>query len=317
MKKFFYFAFAAVVALANVACGDDDNDGGDNKKVTITKAQMADEAATYTVKEGTPVQSDKSTKYIEDFTIMDGGQVEVTLVDPETGETEVVIADVTSERTVDPAGTKYKVSVNKTVAGNITILDPVATSRGGDSFAIIFNLTINGENYVTAEGSPAECFVSALIQTNGGVLNYLCHKFQVKSMLIECEGDVKVYKQITGGNLLDVYNVANENGANLTEEDKDGFNKVVKYVSVGRSGELAIIYADDTCDGGNWDWANSQASKLNLWLKDKGMGNKFIPEDTTVDIDFSGNTCSMTIHANIKGTKNYTAALTLIMDVVK
>ena len=54
-----------------------------------------------------------------------------------------------------------------------------------------------------------------------------------------------------------------------------------------------------------------------MWLKDKGMGNKFIPENTTIDLDFSGNECAMKLHATITGSKNYEASLTLMMEVVK
>ncbi len=56
---------------------------------------------------------------------------------------------------------------------------------------------------------------------------------------------------------------------------------------------------------------------MNLWLKDKGMGNKFIPENTSVDIDFSGKECALKIHAKITGSKNYDASLTLVMMVVE
>ena len=326
MKKFFYFAFAAVVALANVACGDDDDDNGGNngkKPVTITEAPMSDNAFMATLDEGTPVMGEKDDtqlpQRVKAVSVLDGGQLSVTVEElDENGdvvETNVIVTDVEEVEKTDN-GTKFKVNSDK-FKGFVEVMDEVATSRGQMSEGQInINFTINGVTYST-NGTPVQCLMQAALASNGGVLTYVCQKFLVKSMIIECKGDVKVYKTVNGGNLLEVYNIANDKGANLTDEDKKGFNKVVKYVSVSRFGELNIVYADNTCDGGNWDWVKGQTDQMTLWLKDKGMGNKFIPENPKIDLEFSGNTCSMTIHATITGSKNYEASLTLIMDAQK
>ena len=47
------------------------------------------------------------------------------------------------------------------------------------------------------------------------------------------------------------------------------------------------------------------------------MGNKFIPQNAGVDVKFDGNQCALTINADIKGSKNYSAKLTLLMTAVK
>lgn len=309
MKKFFYLALAVMTAMTFTACGSDDDDngkGGNSKQpVTITPASMADQAATFQF--STPLEFEGGK--ITELSILDGGMVSVTLEEKGTGKKKVYTADVTKEGTG-----KYKVN-GKFVKGTFDFA-PVAESRGGEAFQMNLNITINGQTY-SSEGTPVECIVKTAIASMGGTLNYICQKFLVKSMIIECDGDVNVFKTIPNGNLLEVYNEANANGANLSAEDKKGFDKVVKYVAVSRGGEINIIYADETCDGGNWDWLNNQATSFNLWLKDKGMGNKFIPEKTTVDLEFSGNTCAMTIHAKITGSKTYNAALTFVMDVVK
>ena len=313
MKKFFYFAFAAVVALANVACGDDDDNNNSNGKVTISKAKMADLAQTLIIDEGTPINGKiVPSKKITEVSVMDGGQLSVTTEDEETGEVEVFVADIEK---IDENGDETIIKVNgKTLKGEVKLLD-VASSRGG-GLQITMNIKVDGETFAT--GDPVTCAVAVLLQPQGGVLDYLCQKFLVTKMAIELQGDVvQPYKVFNHGKLIEIYNIANKNGANLTEKDKEGFDKVVKYVSVSRYGDILITYDDETCDGGSWNWLNNQADKMNLWLKDKGMGNKFIPEKATVDIEFSGNSCIMTIHAHITGKPEYDASLSFMMDAVK
>lgn len=316
MKKFFYLAIAVMTAMTFTACGSDNDDnkgGGDNKQpVTIGKAQMADIAATYTFGNNgkTPFKPNAELeKGIESLAILDGGQVAVTMVN-DNNEKTVYVADVT-----EVSKGKFKINDSKYLKGDFEVLEVAASRAGG--FGISMNITIDGNAYITTDGTPAECIMKAVLASQGGVLDYVCQKFLVNSMIIECDGDINVYKTIKSGNLLEVYNEANDKGANLTEKDKEGFNKTVKYVTLSRCGEINIVYSDDKSDGGNWNWLNNQADKLQFWLKDKGMGNKFIPENTTIDLEFSGNTCAMTIHADIKGNKNYKAALTLIMTAVK
>ena len=324
MKKFFYLAFAVLAAMTFTACGDDDDDNGNGgkKPVTITKAAGADNAFLAVLDEGSLVQGEKSgskvSKHVKEIGVLDGGEMSVTIEELDANgdvtETEVIVADVEEIDKTDE-GTLIKVKDSK-IKGEVKLMDKPATSRAG-GMQIEMNITIEGVTYST-NGTPAQCALKTVLATNGGVLDYVCQKFQVKKMIIECEGDVKVFKTINSGNLMAIYDavVAEDKNA-LTAEDKDAFNKVVKYVSVSRFGQIDIIYDNGTCDGGDWNWAKNQASQMEMWLKDKGMGNKFIPENPTIDLEFSGNTCMMTINADIKGSKNYTAALTLVMDVVK
>lgn len=338
MKKFFYFAFAAVVALANVACGDDDdNNGGNNgkKPVTLTKAVMADDAATYQVI--TEIEGELNGKKLKELSVNDGGEVSVTVgnktIDPETGaekwtDIEVFVADLDKtkgnngiEETAN--GKKFHFTGSK-LKGDFEVMSEVAGTRG-EGVQIEMNFTINGKTFTT-NGTPAECAIGTILATGGAALDYVCHKFQVKQMIIDLKNKEGVpeskkitacYKEYKTGNLIEIYNTAQDNGANLTAEDKKSFEKVVKYVSVSRNTQIIIEYADGTCDSGNWNWLNAQAQKMEFWLKDKGMGNKFIPENPTVDLEFSGNECSMTIHSDVTGSKEYTASLTFIMSVVQ
>ena len=272
MKKFFYFAFAAVVALANVACGDDDDDNGGskNKPVTITKASMADNAFLAEFDEDMPIKGNLGdienpvSKHVKSIGVLDGGQIDVTIEDDETGETEVVVADVEDVEDTEK-GTKFKVNSDK-FKGFVEVMNEVATSRGVATGEININFTINGVTYST-NGTPVQCLMQAALATNGGVLTYVCQKFLVTKMAIELEGDVvQPYKVFNHGRLIEIYNIANKNGANLTDEDKKGFDKVIKYVSVSQFGELNIIYDDGTSDGGNWDWAKGQTDQMVLWL---------------------------------------------------
>ncbi|MBO4565243.1 MAG: hypothetical protein J5720_07395 [Bacteroidaceae bacterium] len=313
-KKFLYLAMVAFAATAFVACGSDDDDGGNNNNnngkepVTIKPAKMADVAGKYKLQE--PLKSDNSAFELKSVEIMDGGQVSFEMYNPSTSKVEVIVADV------EMKGNTGTIKQNNRVQGTFT-LEPISGTKAIESNHITLNITINGEPYITEEGSPAECVLEAVLDSQGGVLDYVAQKFQVTGMIINLKGDVKAFKEFASANLYEIAQIAQDNGANLTKDELDSFKKVISFVSVSRYGTIDIVYSDGKCDSGSWNWLNNQADKMNLWLKDKGMGNKFIPENTTIDLDFSGNQCAMKLHAEIKGSKNYTADLTLVMTAVQ
>lgn len=313
-KKFLYLAMVAFAATAFIACGSDDDDSGggsnDNgkKPVTIQPAKMANVAGKYDLKE--PVKSDNSDFELKSVEIMDGGQVSFEMLNPSTNKVEVIVADV------EMKGNTGTIKGSSRVQGTFT-LEPLPGTKAIESNRITLNITINGEPYITEEGSPAECVLKSVLDSQGGVLDYVAQKFQVNGMIIDLKGDVKAFKELSSANLAEIAKIAQDNGANLTQSEMDSFNKVISFVSVSRYGTIDIVYSDGKCDSGSWNWLNNQADKMNLWLKDKGMGNKFIPENTTIDLEFSGNQCAMKLHAEITGSKNYTASLTLIMTAVQ
>ena len=313
-KKFLYLAMVAFAATAFIACGSDDDDSGggsnDNgkKPVTIQPAKMANVAGKYDLKE--PVKSDNSDFELKSVEIMDGGQVSFERRNPSTNKVEVIVADV------EMKGNTGTIKGSSRVQGTFT-LEPLPGTKAIESNRITLNITINGEPYITEEGSPAECVLKSVLDSQGGVLDYVAQKFQVNGMIIDLKGDVKAFKELSSANLAEIAKIAQDNGANLTQSEMDSFNKVISFVSVSRYGTIDIVYSDGKCDSGSWNWLNNQADKMNLWLKDKGMGNKFIPENTTIDLEFSGNQCAMKLHAEITGSKNYTASLTLIMTAVQ
>lgn len=309
VKKFLYLAMVAFAATAFVACGDDDDENSNNNSgrqpVTIQPAQFADKAGKYELTE--PVKNLDNNTELKSVEIMDGGQASFEVRNSQTGKTDVIVADVELRDNVG------YIKGNNRVQGSFTL----EKTRAIDALSIKLNITIDGAPYVTAEGSPAECVLQAFLESKGGVLDYVAQKFKVKGMVIDLKGDVKAYKSISSANLAEIAKIAQDNGANLTADEVKSFQKVISYVTVSRSGTISIVYSDGKCDSGNWSWLNNQADKMNLWLKDKGMGNKFIPENTTIDLDFSGNECAMKLHATITGSKNYEASLTLMMEVVK
>lgn len=313
-KKFLYLAMVAFAATAFVACGSDDDDGGNNNNnngkepVTIKPAKMADVAGKYKLQE--PLKSDNSPFELKSVEIMDGGQVSFEMQNPSTGKVEVIVADV------EMKGNTGTIKGNSRVQGTFT-LEPIPGTKAIESNSITLNITINGEPYITEEGSPAECVLEAVLDSQGGVLDYVAQKFAVNGMIIDIKGDVKAYANLKSANLYEIAQIAQDNGANLTQSEMDSFKKVISFISVSRYGTIDIVYSDGKCDSGSWNWLNNQADKMNLWLKDKGMGNKFIPENTTIDLDFSGKQCSMKLHAKITGSKEYEASLAFIMTAVE
>lgn len=313
-KKFLYLAMVAFATTAFVACGSDDDDTPDTpstKPVTIQKAPMAEKAGKYVLSSSTPVTNEATGLQLNSVEIMDGGQVSFELRNPHTGKVEVVTADVEMRENHG----YVKTNPNNRVEGDFELEAP--GTKAIQANGIKLNIKIDGAPYITVEGTPAECVLQATVASQGNVLSYVAQKFKVTGMMIDLKGDVKAYKELSSANLYEIAKIAQDNGANLTDEEMKSFNKVISYVTVSSYGTISIVYSDGKCDSGSWNWLNNQADKMSLYLKDKGMGNKFIPENTTIDLSFSGNQCAMKIHAKITGSKNYDASLTLIMDAQK
>ena len=314
-KKFLYLAMVALATTAFVACGSDDDDNNNNENngkqpVTIVPAKMASKAGKYQLQ--TPLTSENSKFKMNSVEIMDGGQVSFELRDAETGKVDVIVADVEMRENIG----YIKTNTNSRVQGQFE-LETLGGTKAIEANHIKLSIYIDGTPYFTEEGSPAACVLQAVLDSQGGVLDYVAQKFQVNRMIIDLKGDVKAFKDIASANLAEIAKIAQDNGANLTDEEVKSFQKVISFVTVSRYGTIDIVYSDGKCDSGSWNWLNNQADKMNLWLKDKGMGNKFIPENTTVDLDFSGKQCAMKINATITGSKNYTASLTLVMTAVE
>ena len=314
MKKFFYLAIAVMTAMSFTACGSDDDSPADNgfggtNPVTITPAKLADVSQAVVL--NTPVEAkDNDLIKLKEFNIMDGGQV--AIVTEEEGKSHVYVADID----FNAATKKATIKNSKILTGEFQIMDKVASSRADNGMSITFNLSIKG-NIFNTEGGPADCAAKNMIIAGGMALSYLAQEFKVNRMTIKLEGDVNAFKDVNGGKLIEIYNIAKENGAEFTATEAKDFEKEISYISISKTGIITITYADGQSDGGNWNWANQQWNKLNLRLLAEGMGNKFIPQNAGVDVKFDGNQCALTINADIKGSKNYSAKLTLLMTAVK
>ena len=297
--------------------------------ITIAKGKLADKAASYEIESEVEyvadgesakgfVSEDRKIK-IDKFSILDGGQLSVTYTEnadatgtlwKNGGKTKVVVFDGVEVNEVG-GKTVASVIIDNVEVAHIEVAQMADISRALNEF----NLTIEGKT-VSTHGNPVECAVVDAYTIGGSNLDYLCNKFKVTYMILELEGDVNAYCRFNSANLHSIYEYANRCGAGLTAEDKENFSKTISYVSIGRSAEFNIVYDNGDVDSGDWMWSH-QYKQLELWLKDKGMGCKFIPENAKVYVEFNGNSCALTIHAEIKGSKNYSSDLTLIMDAVQ
>ncbi len=320
MKKFFFYAFAAIAALSITSCGDSDDEGGNESKknVTLTEAPYAKEAISYDLSmggiEGIYAQND-----IEEVA---GKIVGVSITESGYGVVEVKMKDGETKFVEEKVTIKDKTFTfnGKTIKGTFTEEQPTvatAPTRASVATGISANVTITipGWNPITFNTtSPADALIKATIGTGGQILTYLVRTWTVNKMIIDLEGDVKAYKEISGGNLDAIRAEAEKHGATFTEDEVEDFNKSIESVTVSADGLITLKYTDGVVDAGDWTWANSQFNTLNLKLKDKGMGNKYFTDNTKIAIDFNGNQCSFKLSTDIKGNKNYKAALTFVMQ---
>lgn len=131
--------------------------------------------------------------------------------------------------------------------------------------------------------------------------------------------NVKAYEEFDsrGGlfYLEDVLEEALRQDVKLTEKEQEEFKRVVKHVTFTQSGLFIISYVDGTEDVARWQWANSQQTLITMKLMDEEMGNKFISDDTVIEVAFNGNRCNLKCETALTDNENNDWESTLILKL--
>ena len=131
--------------------------------------------------------------------------------------------------------------------------------------------------------------------------------------------NVKAYEEFDsrGGlfYLEDVLEEALRQDVKLTEKEQEEFKRVVKHVTFTQSGLFIISYVDGTEDVARWQWANAQKTQITMKLMDEEMGNKFISDDTVIEVAFNGNRCNLKCETALTDNENNDWESTLILKL--
>jgi hypothetical protein len=313
--KFFYLAVAVMTAFCTTACSsdDDDNGGGSNTngKSVIQTPKYADKACKLTPSRPIELANGYTLENIE---MGESGRCYVLLKD-EKKEDIALNANYFCNDNV------YSVEGNK-VSGTVK----VQSTRASENVKLIvkLNIILDGKTIICDTDVDGGIDAIKLVGNVSGGDPDVISTWKVRTktseglpagLLIDLKGDVNLFKTFSGGDLRNIRNEAEAQGAEFTAEERKDFEKTLTYVTFTND-YITLDYDDGTSDCGTWSWAGSEAKKFNLKMLSANMGNKFIITNTTAGIAFNkaDGFLNVTLNADITGNKNYTATLTIQLE---
>lgn len=306
-KNILYMALVAFVAFANVACSSDD-ESEENYTPTLNTPKYENEAVAFTISPTANISTNvANAPAMTGVNITESGQVVFELDGGKTFKT-YNIASI--------SGDTYTLADNR---GTIRKVTAAVRTRGSSTVQLIINVTIELENGQPCNYNTGDDGVNAEETTppaGSTVESYLCRTWSILGVTIEYQEDGKeaVFREFDNGNLKEVADYANEQGAGLTDSELEELNRNISTVVVDKNGLILINYTNRPGDAAKWSWANSEQTRLKIQLKDSEMGNKFLSDKTTIDIAFKDTRCVLKLESRITGTTNYNVALALLLQ---
>ena len=322
MKKYFLYLAMASMALTSLTACSSDNDGEGPSSSTSTLPTPKYAAAAQRVNFSQPIAAttlvDGAELLLNGFELSEDGFVFLEILKRQPDETTSsvkteVIYDKEDLKSYD--GRNLILKDNK---GEINMLEPTRATSTKVVVSVYLNIVLPNIGAVTfsTDDETVEAQQKTEPQSGNTMRSNLCRTWKVLGTIIDLEGDVNVFKEFKGGNLKALCDEAVRQGADLTAEEQARFNKVVESITLTNAGLIVIEYTDGTVDAGDFQWANAQYDSFKIMLKDEGMGNKFLANNTVVTSEFRGDRCNLKCTTDIRGSKNFKAAMTLQLQAL-
>ena len=307
-KSFFPFVLAACAALINVSCSVDESPRvvPDDSAITYNEPKNASSAAFYEIPENA-IQN-TSTDGIASLTglsITESGKAIVEVTTDEGTLFATYDADVN--------GSVLYIKDEKGVRLGTIIC---SSSRSSEDIGIRLELTvtIKGKTFIFKTSTTVPVKKTTSDDTDSRTKN-VARTWSVLSMNIVLEGDVNISKLENSGNLKVFADEAQNAGANLSQGDYNALCKVIKTITLDKNGLFVIEYDNNTSDVCTWKWVNEEKKVMSLTPhKNTECGNKFLPANSTVTVDFTKQSTAFTLKTDISDSKHYTAVLTVVME---
>ena len=336
-KQFFFLALAALATIGTVACSsDDDENENENKasQVNLSTPPYAQQAVRYDL--NPELKASASTGDIETapalkaIELSESGKILLELHNTIDNKLLYIMEEaIVSGNTYTMNGSKVRGTIKKATAN--------ARTRANDQLTANIRVTIgNGETLTYTTEEETVDVTTTTFNNNGsgsgnngngngngsgnngsGSGNYdeathnLVRTWNVLGTILDLKSkskNVKAYEEFDsrGGlfYLEDVLEEALRQDVKLTEEEQEEFKRVVKNVTFTQSGLFIISYVDGTEDVARWQWANSQKTMITMKLMDEEMGNKFISDDTVIEVAFNGNRCNLKCETALTDNEN-------------
>lgn len=320
-KTLFFFAVAACVAFANISCGSDDggSGGGGGSIPTFDPPSMTEEAAKYEItdfeinrtEEGVPV-----TATLMGVSVTESGKVVVEFL--LNGRVRCATYNVAL------TGDVYVITdSNNKVVGKFSMAKSVAMAPTRADSPIQMNITIEIEvpglgtlKFDTAETPIVVSKVVDAIKAGGTSLTNIARTWKVAQMKLSLDGDITPLSMLEESGKLSVF-VAEikKRDTGFSEADIDKLNKEIKSITLDKNGMLSIEYTEGLSDAAVWNWDAADFSKIGIELRDSEMGNKFLSDNSSINLRFNNVGCTFTLTTNLEGYNhnNYIATLVLVL----
>lgn len=311
-KSLLLMAIAALVAMANISCGSDDEEvaRGDDP-VTLPQPEYAATAVSYEIPVSEVTTADGASLTALNFTESGKAVVEVTTAD---NSKKYATYDVTID------GSKYIITDEDGeqvgVVETATAQNSPRRASSTTSLMIYIEVTIPGLGTLTFQtAAPVSATkVAETIAATNNTAN-IARTWTVKTMKLVLEGDVSLAKTEHSGNLKVFADAAQEEGANLTASEMAALSKYIKYVTLDKTGMFAIEYLYGGSEACTWSWADAAQTMIKLNLRvNTEFGNKFLADNSFIHIDLNPSGCVFTLNTTITGSKSYKATMTMVLE---
>ena len=309
MKKyFFYMAMALVAAITTTACSSDDDENTD-ATVQLTTPPYADEAVHYDLSPAlvasSATESGDSRPELKAIDFSECGKILLEIYFPADETSRFVMDDATV------AGNVYTMKGTK-VQGTIRKVAANARTRAAERLYVDITVRLSDSEVTTFKTDDETVSSTATTTASGNdATDRLCRTWKVLGAILDLKSNsknVKAYEEFDsrGGlfYLEDVLEEALRQDVRLTDEEQEQFKRVVKNITITKSGLFIINYVDHTEDVAKWEWANSANTSIRIHLLDEEMGNKFISDDSKIDVAFKDNRCNMKLDTSLTDNDN-------------
>ncbi len=308
-KNFFYFAMAATVALCNISCGSDDEDEPiSSQKVEIAVPETADKAVAFEIPADKAVKT-TSGESLNAVNITESGKAILTV------KTNSGYEYLTYDASYEQKDNKHVYTLmdgNKKV-GTITSSKIATRATSVADIKIQLAVELPGIGTVSFDGTVLGAKMLWDTVKQGQNLNNIARTWKVKEITMSLSGDVDCTITEPSGDLKVLANKAQENDAQLTEDEFLELCKTIEGITLDKTGMFSIEYKNATgkikyyatkadMDNGkfkyldgdgksnsevcSWNWTNENMESVSLKFRDSDFGNKFLNDKSNIAVKF-------------------------------
>ena len=196
-----------------------------------------------------------------------------------------------------------------------------SVTRGSQSATINVDITITiGNDTYVFQTNSAAADMQYESMVGGDALDNIARTWTVKNMKLTLESADPSFKSLSmteqSGKLSAFVSEVEKRDTGFDSEDLDKLKKEIKSFTLDKTGLFTIEYSDGDVDAATWKWNGGNYSNIALELKDSEMGNKFIQNNSSVNIEFNDNLCKFTLTTTLdrEGKQPFVATLNIVLQ---